>query len=87
MRGGLRGLCSPRSENPDLRHPQLPEWMHYRHIDFPSPVPNCEGPGAPSTLFEKITETGATRLRFYRVAEADLQVSTAVCILTGSRNA
>jgi putative transposase len=28
---------------------QLPEWMRYRQIDSPSPVPNSEGPGAPST--------------------------------------
>ena len=28
---------------------QLPEWMRYRQFDSPSPVPNCEGPGAPST--------------------------------------
>jgi hypothetical protein len=28
---------------------QLPEWMRYRLLEYPSPVPKCEGPGAPST--------------------------------------
>jgi putative transposase len=28
---------------------QLPEWMRYRQVSSSSPVPNCEGPGAPST--------------------------------------
>jgi hypothetical protein len=27
-----------------------------------SPVPKCEGPGAPSAWLGKLTETGATRL-------------------------
>ena len=28
---------------------QLPEWMRYKQLDSPSPVPKGEGPGAPST--------------------------------------
>jgi putative transposase len=28
---------------------QLPEWMRYRQLDSPSPVPKGEGPGAPET--------------------------------------
>ena len=35
----------------------------------PSPVPKSEGPGAPSSRFDKITGTGATRQRaLHRIA-------------------
>ena len=33
-----------------------------KRVFHPSPVPKCEGPGAPSTGFGDLTGTGATRL-------------------------
>jgi putative transposase len=33
---------------------QLPEWMRRRQSDSPSPVPKCEGPGAPSNQGERL---------------------------------
>jgi putative transposase len=49
-RTGMRGIVEIESEwTARERGWQLPEWMRYRLLEYPSPVPNCEGPGAPST--------------------------------------
>jgi putative transposase len=49
-RTGVRGAVEIESEwTARQRGWQLPEWMRYRQLGPSSPVPNCEGPGAPST--------------------------------------
>jgi putative transposase len=46
---GMRGIVEIESEwTARERGWQLPEWMRYRQFGSSSPVPNCEGPGAPS---------------------------------------
>ena len=47
---GMRGTVEIESEwTARDRGWQLPEWMRSRQIGSSSPVPKCEGPGAPST--------------------------------------
>jgi putative transposase len=47
---GMQGTVEIESEwTARERGWQLPEWMRYRQFDSSSPVPKCEGPGAPST--------------------------------------
>src|ERR1022692_4758068 len=47
---GIHGTIEIESEwTARERGWQLPEWMRDRRFDSPSPVPNGEGPGAPST--------------------------------------
>ena len=47
---GRRGTVEIESEwTARMRGWQLPEWMRSRQLDSVSPIPNCEGPGAPST--------------------------------------
>ena len=47
---GMRGTVEIESEwTARERGWQLPEWMRYRQLGSSSPVPNGEGPGAPST--------------------------------------
>ena len=47
---GLRGTVEIESDwTARDRGSQLPNWMSYRQLGAPSPVPNREGPGAPST--------------------------------------
>ena len=47
---GTRGAVEIESEGTAReRGWQLPEWMRYRQSGSSSPVPKCEGPGAPST--------------------------------------
>ena len=47
---GMHGTVEIESEwTARERGWQLPEWMRCRQFDSPSPVPNREGPGAPST--------------------------------------
>ena len=46
---GMRGTVEIESEwTARERGWQLPEWMRFRHVDSSSPVPESEGPGAPS---------------------------------------
>jgi putative transposase len=46
---GMHGTVEIESEwTASERGWQLPEWMLYRQVSSSSPVPNCEGPGAPS---------------------------------------
>ena len=45
---GIRGTVQIESEWTARQNGlQLPDWMHYSHLDPPSPVPKCEEPGAP----------------------------------------
>jgi putative transposase len=47
---GMRGTVEIESEwTARERGWQLPDWMRYRPLDSTSPVPECEGPGAPKT--------------------------------------
>jgi putative transposase len=47
---GVRGTVEIESEwTTRERGWQPPEWLRYRLLGSPSPVPECEGPGAPPT--------------------------------------